>query len=158
MISSCNEDVIEIEVPKLCSENPELSFNSANLILQSEITSERPIIISLGGFIRCDSISIKHGDYEKLASVDGLICSDLRTSLNIRYLDTADNSNLKIDARDSLSLITGKIFYCPDKSNCTYLEIGRIMGWITDIFTGFYYSPLANGSFRIVPNYRSIQK
>ena len=69
-------------------------------------------------------------------------------------MDTVDNSGLKIEARDFSSLITGKIYYCTDAKNCIYVEIGRVMGWVTDAFIGFFYSPFVNGAFRIIPKLR----
>jgi len=153
---SCEDDIIQI--PKFCTEAPDLNFNSADLILYSEITSYRTILATSDGRIQGDSIAIKSGSFNKLATIEGIICKDLTATINIRYIDTVDNSRLKIEAKDSLNQIVGKIFYCPDVSNCSYTQIGRIMGYITNEYNGFFYSPLVNGYYRISPHYIILKK
>jgi hypothetical protein len=150
---SCEENIIEI--PKYCTDAPDLNFNNAELLLYTDVTSVRIISAVSDGRFQGDSIAVKSGDYFKLASIEGQICKDLTTTIYVRYMDTTDNSRLKIEARDSLSQIAGKIFYCPEVNNCTYTQIGRVIGYITEQYNGFFYSPLVSGYYRINPYYFS---
>lgn len=150
ILPSCEDNIIYIN--KFCDEYADLDFNSVIFTIHSDITVGRTINITPDGRFSCDGISVKSGDYLKTAEFQGAVCKGKTAWINVNYLDTNDNSSLRIEAKDSLTYLTGKIFYCPDKSNCSYIQIGRILGFNTGSYEGFFYTPLVNGYFTIIIN------
>ena len=113
--------------------------------------------ISNSGFITCTFIRVSYAGFAKNYSFHGFLHTDTSVTVNIAPIDSLAKDRLKLEAKVTGITIAGKIYYCPDADNCSFVEIGNMYGhtWFylpSNHFVGFYYSPLFYGEFDIQPS------
>jgi hypothetical protein len=145
--AGCSDDVIQI--PQGGSQV--YPFELWTLQLRSDITTESEVTFDQLGFITCDSIAISYNGFVKDFYCIGIMRSDSSASIDIAPLDSTVRSKLKLEARQDGTTLSGEILYCDDYDNCNFTEIGHIIGFYTNKFEGFYYSPAFYGEFYVIP-------
>ncbi len=150
IFASCKETVIEI--PKPCTEEMEIPFTKFKLTMITDITSVCTLSVYNKSMVTGDGIILSRNGYSKNAKINGYICKDQQFYITVFYNDTTDNSDLKIEGILQYNWITGKLLYCQNYSNCTYIQIGHISGQYLGLSgRGFFYSPMFNGEFYCGP-------
>lgn len=148
LLMSCKEDLIN--VPK-AGESP-FSFSKARIELISDGTTNIGYItINQLGYVICDSIRISYSNFNKEYSFIGNIKTDSSISIILTPKDSAANDKLIFNAKQTGINTAGSLLYCEDKNNCSLVEIGHIIGYFTNRFEGFYYSPLFLGEYYVYP-------
>lgn len=145
---SCNDD--QINVPKVGSSPYDFNNARIELISNGEINIGY-ITINQLGYVICDSIRITYDNFSKDYSFIGSIQSDSSISIIITPKDTTANDKIKFTAKQTGVMTTGSLQYCNDHSNCEFTEIGHIVGFFTNRFEGFYYTPLFLGEYYVYP-------
>lgn len=148
LLYSCKED--NIVVPK-AGDTP-FSFTRARieLIADGQINIGY-IRINYLGYVICDSIRISYQGFSREYSFIGSINSDTSISVIVTPKDSAVSDKLKLNAKQSGNILTGTLLYCENSSNCNFTEIGSIIGFYTNRYEGFYYSPLFLGEYYVYP-------
>jgi len=148
LLYSCKED--NIVIPK-AGDTP-FAFTRARIELFAEgVTNIGFVKINLLGYVICDSIRISYSGFSRDYSFIGTINSDTSISIIVTPKDSVANDRLKLNAKQTGSILTGSLLYCDNASNCNYSEIGNIIGFYTNRFEGFYYTPLFLGEYYVYP-------
>lgn len=148
LLYSCKED--NIVIPK-AGDTP-FSFIRARIELIAEGETNIGFVkINLLGYVICDSIRISYNGFARTYSFIGTIDNDTSVSIIVTPKDSAANDRLKLNAKQTGSILTGSLLYCDNASDCNYAEIGNIIGFYTNRFEGFYYTPLFLGEYYVYP-------
>lgn len=148
LLYSCKED--NIIIPK-AGDTP-FTFTRARIELIADGETNIGFVkINLLGYVICDSIRISYNGFARTYSFIGTIDNDTSVSIIVTPKDSAANDRLKLNAKQTGSILTGSLLYCNNASNCSYTEIGNIIGFYTNRFEGFYYTPLFLGEYYIYP-------
>ncbi len=145
LIISCERNIDEVVVPKICDVPANMTYSRVTVNLQTDTTVPFIIIVDKSGYISADNIIFKKNGYFKNAAFTGYVCGEGTFHADIFYNDTVDNSKLKIDGTLQPYLVQGTFYYCPNiNNNCTYTEIGDINSGYS---AGSFYTPRCAGQF-----------
>lgn len=151
LAAGCEENIVEL--PKLCTEEPEISYSNFQLSILTDDTCTVQVNIDQRGLFFAENIIINRNNISKSANIAGYICRDTRFYVSVTYNDTANTSKLKIEGGPLTgNAIPGKIFYCPNENSiCNFVQIGNISGsYSGNIGIGVFFSPLFSGQFSFV--------